>query len=213
MTVRARDLIDWDSAEMEPRIRDMLESALIDPKKISRGLTSISVQQFVGKRDANAEPEGVIQNPNHFDKSYHGATMSLVKDIGNFLVKTYPGWGWVIQVNEFGHMIYITNSHLHPTTGMRLRMEDVIHDPSLRHIKKNAGEILERFDMLRMGLVGENLTRLVEAPRDAVGNCIPHIDDLKDKKAATQAEVARKIAKGEITIYKVNGQTMVRIKK
>jgi len=203
-----KDLIDWDSAEMAPHIRDKLEAALVDPKRISKGMTPAQA-----KRDANAEPEGVIQNPNHFDKSYHGATMSLVKDIGDYLIRTYPGWGWVIQVNEFGHMIYVTVSELHPTMGMKLRMEDVIHDPSLRHIKEQAGQLLERFDMLRMGLRGENLSRLIDAPRDAVGNCIPHIDDLKDKKASTQAAVARKIAKGDIKIFKVNGQTMVRIKK
>jgi len=209
--MEVRDLIDWGSTEMAPHIRDKLEAALTDKKRISKGMTP--VQNIIGKRDANAEPEGVIQNPNHFDKSYHGATMSLVKDMGDYLVRTYPGWGWVIQVNEFGHMIYITNSHLHPSLGMRLRMEDVIHDPSLRHVKEQAGQLLERYDMLRMGLVGANLTRLVEAKRDAAGNCIPYIDDLPDKKAATQAEVARMYAEGKIQIFEVNGQKMARIKK
>lgn len=205
--------IDWNSQELSPRLKNRLEKALSDPTNIEAGKTFI--ERDPAKHDPAGEPEGVIQDPNNFHPGYHGSTIIIVKEIGTFLKKTYPGWGWVVQVNEFGHMIYITNQHLHPLMGSRIRMEDVMydHDRSVRIIKKEVGELLERFGMLQMGLRGENLARLAHAPRDAAGNCIPEISDLPDKKAATQAEIARKIAKGEIQVYEINGQKFARIKK
>ena len=94
-------------------------------------------------------------------------------------------------------------------------MEDVMYSPtkSKRIIQREVGELLERFGMNRMGLGGPNLSLLASAPRDAVGNCIPDISDLPDKKAAHQAEIAKKIHNGDIKIYEVNGQKMARIKK
>ena len=211
--MEARDLIDWDCQEMSPSIKNKLERALKDPVTASKGTTVID--RPAGKYDENAEPEGVITDPSNFHPGYHGSSIIIVKEIGTYLSKTYPGWAWGVQINEFGHMIYITNGHLHPTMGARIRMEDVMYSPIRSHavILKESGELLERFGMERMGLKGKNLTLLAEAPRDAVGNCIPDISDLPDKKAAHQAEIAKKIAKGDIKIYEVNGQKMVRIKK
>ena len=206
--------IDWNSQELSPRLKKRLEKALADPRNVAAGKQAY-IAPDVEKYDPVGEPQGVIADPSHFHPGYHSSTIIIVKEIGTFLKKTYPGWGWVVQVNEFGHMIYIMNQHLHPLMGARIRMEDVMydHDNSGRVIKKNAGEILERFGMLQMGLRGENLSRLAHAPRDAAGNCIPEISDLPDKKAATQAEIARKIAKGEIQVYEINGQKFARIKK
>lgn len=206
--------IDWNSQELSPKLKNRLEKALADPANIQAGKKAY-IAPDQAKYDPFGEPEGVIQDPNHFHPGYHGSTIIIVKEIGTFLKKTYPGWGWVVQVNEFGHMIYILNQHLHPTYGARIRMEDVMQNPdhSRRIIQKNVGEILERFGMLRMGLRGENLSRLASAPRDGAGNCIPEISDLPDKKAAHQAEIAKKIANGDIQVYEVNGQKYARIKK
>lgn len=203
--------IDWGSRELSPHIREKLEVELASAEAISKGKNKISHPGF--KQDAEGEPEGVIQTPEDFDDSYHASTIILVKDCGDFLNKTYPGWAWVIQVNQFGHMIEIFNHHLHPTYGYRIRMEDIMNDPKRKAIKQAGGEILERFDMARMGLNDKNKANLAAAPRDMVGNCIPHIDDLPDKKAATQAEIARGIANGTIKVMEVNGQKVVRIKK
>ncbi len=202
---------DWNTQKLSPKLQDQLENAIKDPETARKGFSSI--QKTPGKYDINAEPEGLIYDPNDFDSSYHGSSILITKDIGDFLLRTYPGWSWCVQVNEFGHMIYITNLHLHPTMGSKIRMEDVMYDPTRHCVKQQAGELLERFGMARHGLTGENLSRLVDAPRDAVGNCIPEISDLADKKAATQAEIAKKIAKGEITVYEVNGQKYARIKR
>lgn len=198
---------------MSPQIKQKLERALADPKTVAAGTTR--VERPAGVYDEYGEPEGTIADPSMFHPGYHSSSIIIVKEIGTFLSKTYPNWAWGVQINEFGHMIYITNGHLHPTYGARIRMEDVMYSPtkSNRIIKKEAGEILERFGMLRAGLGGPNLSLLADAPRDGAGNCIPDISDLPDKKAATQAEIALKIAKGDIKIYEVNGQKMVRIKK
>lgn len=205
------DYIDWDSQEMSPSIRDKLERALKNPATAKAGTTQI--ERPAGVYDDNAEPEGVIQDINNFHPGYHHSSILIVKDIGTYMNKHYPGWAWMVQVNEFGHMIEIFNHHLHNQYGYRIRMEDIMHDPSRRVVSHACGEILERFGMARHGLTGENITRLGEALRDGAGNCIPEVSDLPNKKAATQAEIARQIARGDMQIYEVNGQKMVRIKK
>jgi hypothetical protein len=209
--MQAKDMIDWDCQEMDPHIKNKLERALVDEETIEAG--KVQVERPAGIYDEGGEPEGVIQDVNNFHPGYHSSSIIIVKDIGTYLNKHYNGWAWMVQVNEFGHMIEIFNQHLHPTYGYRIRMEDIMNDPSRKAIKQGAGEILERFGMARHGLCGENLTRLAEALRDGAGNCIPDISDLNDKKANTQADIARKIAKGDIRIFEVNGQKMVRIKK
>ncbi len=211
--MEGRDLVDWGCQEMDPHIRAKLERAFKDPKSAASGTTVID--RPAGRYDANAEPEGIIANPNDFYAGYHGSSILLVKDIGNYLNSYYPGWAWAVQLNEFGHMINITNGHLHPTYGARIRMEDIMYSPAKlqKTVMKEAGEILERFGMDRHGLTTKNLEILAEALRDAAGNCIPEISDLPDKKAATQADVARRLARGDIKIFHVNGETMVRIKK
>jgi hypothetical protein len=206
-----KDCIDWNAPELDPHIKRKLEQALADPKRAEAG--KVKIERPPGKYDENAEPEGVIQDVNNFHPGYHSSSIIIVKEIGDYVNKTYPGWAWVVQVNEFGHMIELFNHHLHPTYGYRIRMEDIIFDPSRRAAKLGAGEILERFGMERHGLTGNNLALLADAPRDGAGNCIPEISDLPCKKASTQADIARKIAKGDIRIFEVNGQKMVRIKK
>ena len=206
-----KDLIDWNSQEMSPTIRDKLEQAFQDPARIEQG--TARAERPAGVYDPVGEPEGTINDPNNFHKGYHSSSIIIAKELGSYLWKTYPGWAWVIQVNEFGHMIEIMNHHLHPSYGYRIRMEDIMNDPSRRCIKQGAGEILERFGMARRGLSGENLANLAHALRDAAGNCIPEISDLPDKKAATQAEIAKKVANGDIQVYTVNGQQFARIKK
>ena len=203
--------IDWNSAELDPHIRERLEKELSDPKVSQAGKTTI--ERPAGIYDKDAEPEGVVSNPNDLSSTYHTSSIILVKEVGTHLNKHYPGWAWMVQLNEFGHMIEILNHHLHPTMGYRIRMEDIMYDPHRRVLKVAGGEILERFGMKRKGLTGENKQLLADAPRDAVGNCIPEISDLPDKKAATQADIARKIHNGDIRIFEVNGQKMVRIKK
>jgi len=206
------DMIDWDSQEMAPHIRDKLERALKNPETAKAGTTEIELDRPAGSYDGG-EPEGVIQDINAFHPGYHASSVLIVKDIGTYVNKHYPGWAWMVQVNEFGHMIEIFNHHLHDKYGYRIRMEDIMNDPARRVLQQACGEILERFGMERHGLTGENTTRLAEALRDGAGNCIPDVSDLKDKKAATQAEIARRIARGDMQIYEVNGQKMVRIKK
>lgn len=205
------DFIDWDSQEMSPHIRDKLERALKDPKVAKAGTTQID--RPAGVYDEGGEPEGIITDVNNFHPGYHGSSILIVKDIGAYVNKHYPGWAWMVQVNEFGHMIEIFNHHLHDKYGYRIRMEDIMNDPSRRAVHQGAGEILERFGMKREGLTDTNAAMLAVALRDGAGNCIPDISDLPNKKAATQADIARQIAKGDIQIYEVNGQKMVRIKK
>lgn len=211
MQSKTADFIDWDSQEMAPHIRDKLERALLNPKS-AKAATEV-IDKPAGVYDEGGEPEGVIQDVNNFHPGYHSSSILIVKDIGTYVNKHYPGWAWMVQVNEFGHMIEIFNHHLHDKYGYRIRMEDIMNDPRRLTVHQGCGEILERFGMKRMGLSGENLTLLAGALRDGAGNCIPDVSDLPNKKAATQADIARKIADGTMQIYEVNGQKMVRIKK
>jgi hypothetical protein len=160
----------------------------------------------VGVLDDGAEPEGVITDPKQFDKSYHGSTEILCKDIAEILVKRYGGWAWAVQPNEFREIINIYNLHLHTEFGYTIRMVDIMDDPNRKQAVVAGHEILRRFNMPDRF----SASKLVEAPRDAKGQCIPDISDFPNKKMVRDAEVARKLATGEWQIVEANGMRYLR---
>jgi len=203
--------IKWNSAQLDPHLAKRLDAEL---KKAERNPRSVrkAGERAPGKYDANAEPEGRVDNPNDLSNDYHASTKILTKDIGAILVKHYPGWDWVVQVNEIGQMIEIFNYHCHTKYAYRIRMVDIMNDPLRRLAVVGGGEILERFGLPRGGFGAEAQAMVAFAYRDVHGNLIPDISDLADKKQRLNAEIARKMAAGEITIVEQNGVKYARVK-
>ena len=163
----------------------------------------------VGKLDPHGEPEGVINNPKDFDKSYHGSTEILCKDIADILTKRFPMWLWAVQPQEFGKVINVFNLNLHTEFGYTIRMVDIMNDPKRKEAFKAGYEILRRFSMPDRF----NAARVQEMPRDARGQGIPDISDFADKKMIRDTEVARKLDSGEWMIVEANGHRYLRAKK
>jgi hypothetical protein len=159
-------------------------------------LKSITQRHKAGRRDYNAEPEGVVNTPTELSKNYHSSTVILCKDIADLLVRHYPDWAWAVQPDEFGKVINIFNLNLHSEYGYTIRMVDIMYDPSRREAIKAGAEILKRFNMPKR----MDRTRLAEAPRDARGMCIPDISDFKSKKERMNAEIAMGLATGKMEI-------------
>lgn len=163
----------------------------------------------VGKLDLVGEAEGVIGQPKDFDKSYHGSTVILCKDIADILVKRYPNWAWAVQPQEFGQVINVFCLQLHSEFGYTIRMVDIMNDPKRREAVKAGHEILRRFGMPDRF----NAARVMEMPRDMRGQGIPDISDFSDKKMIRDTEIARKLDSGEWIIVEADGHRYLRAKR
>jgi len=163
----------------------------------------------VGKLDPHGEAEGVINNPKDFDKSYHGSTQILCKDIADILTKRYGGWLWAVQPQEFGQVINVFNLNLSTQFGYTIRMVDIMNDPNRKQAYAAGHEILRGFNMPDRF----NAVAVMEMPRDAQGNGIPDISDFDNKKQVRDAEIARKLDSGEWVIVEANGQRYLRAKR
>lgn len=123
-----------------------------------------------------SEPEGLVSESSQLSVS--APLEILCRNIGEILVKAYPGWLWAVHPQEKGGMVNIRNMHLHGAYGYRLKIGDIQNDPVVltKTVVNAAGEVLERFGMPRGGF---NADRFAQAKRDPFGNCIP---DLNDKR-------------------------------
>lgn len=144
------------------------------------------------------EPEGYVSGPNSLDCK--ASTVVLCKQIGDYLEKTYGGWLWAVQPNEFGGVIAIRCLRLHGQYAWMMRIKDIQDDPQLKFVREGAGQMLERFGMKR-GPFHLSREALRHAPRDLRGNAVPDVSDkaskvqAKQRAQVLQAAVARGMAK------------------
>lgn len=161
-----------------------------------------------GKKDPHQSPEGVIKTPEHFDDSYHASTVILCKDIADILVKKYPGYLWAVQPDERGQMINIYNHNLHNQYGYRIRMKEIMDDPTRRLALIAGGEILERFKQPHT----MDPEALRDMPRDLAGNGIPDLTGVATKQQKHRAAIAKALADGRMQIVEgPDGQRYARM--
>lgn len=84
------------------------------------------------------------------------ASKSLAKKIMEALCKHYPSLalGWNVTVVQDQGIVQITNSYLSGKMGFVLHVTKV--DPEMKCIIRNAGELLERYNVLRDKALGIN---------------------------------------------------------
>lgn len=189
--------------ELDPRLRMRLERAYSESKAAGRVKVT---ERPAGKYDPVGEPEGEIDRPDDFHASHHASTVILCKDIADLLVKTYPGWLWAVEPQEFGQVINVYCHNLHTQYGYTIRMRDIMDDPRRREAVRAGGEILRRFRMPNRF----DAAALAAAPRDMNGNCIPDISDFATRKQVREAEIARKLSTGEWKIVEADGKRYLR---
>jgi hypothetical protein len=131
------------------------------------------------------EPEGLIFHPDMFDN--HASLVILAKDVMDLLHRHYPGHAWAVQINEFGRMLNIFNTLLHPVWGYTIRASDIMDDPRREKAVLAGGEILERFGLKRGMLDMEAYNAL---PKDPRGNCFPILSGLET--AAAKKELRKR---------------------
>ena len=197
-----------DVQQMDMGLRRRLERAATEAKK-QRTIKPHITERPAGKYDPVGEPEGEITRPDEFHPDYHSSTTILCKDIADLLTKTYPGWAWAVQPQEFGQVINVYCLNLHNMYGYTIRMVDIMDDPRRKEAVRAGGEILRRFRMPNRF----DAAALDAAPRDMNGNCIPDISDFATRKQQREAEIARKLDSGEWMIVEADGQRYLRAKK
>lgn len=127
---------------------------------------------------AGGDPEGIVYHPGEIAE--HASAVGLAKEIGDWLERTYPGYGWGITVDPRGGVIHLRALKLHGEWGYVLKLADVQSDPHRREVRRAAGEILERF---RQPLGPYSYEAWRRAPRDVSGMLRP---DISDKEARTR---------------------------
>lgn len=131
------------------------------------------------------EPEGIVHNPN--DLQLHASLLILTKDIGELLVKHYPGFLWMVQPDGRGHVINILIQNFHATLGYTIKVSEIQNDPKRRKAIEAGKTLLAVF---RYPTNKYDYATAAALPRDANGQVIPDLSGLPGfKRQKAQAEV------------------------
>lgn len=147
-------------------------------------------------RDANAEPEGIIDHPNDL-VGLSASTDILVRDMAAILTSKFPGFRWAIQPNEFGKVFNIFCLDFHAIWGYRIRYDDVQDDPKRREAVKAARTILRRFRYPGSTYKPELMAAI---KRNLKGEAIPDLSDMAPTRFTRKAEIEYKLATGKARI-------------
>lgn len=83
-------------------------------------------------------------DPEHQAREYEWA-----KRISDCLEKHFPGYLWAVNVNLWGKMATVQALRLSGEWGFYLKLDEVMHDPTLKCVRDAGGEILERYRVHR----------------------------------------------------------------
>lgn len=150
--------------------------------------------------NARADRENsVVDNPNELE--FLPATwINLCKDVGYKLSCKFPGWRWTIQPDPEGGMINIfTQAFMTDGYGVRIRVEEIVNDPSLAVVVEQAGQFLERFGLPRSRFKREYLRLLTY---DLNGCAVIDITDRdgKERRRARDGIIDKAIRGGRLDI-------------
>lgn len=128
--------------------------------------------------DPAGDREDEIYHPGDF-AGMHASLVLLLKQVGDLLEKTYPGWLWKLSGDGRNGVIRILSGRLHPNYGVTLHIDKIHNDPRLALVREYAGQLLERFGMPRrpFWLAAPEYRA---ARRNVLGYVVP---DLQDKRS------------------------------
>jgi len=82
---------------------------------------------------------------------FAGADLTLTQNIAVYVNDAYPGHPWYIEVSHFKGIVKINLPLLMGQWYATVRIRDLHTDPGFKSILRRCGEILERFQMPRVG--------------------------------------------------------------
>ena len=90
-----------------------------------------------------------------------GPVLSLHNNIMKALIKYYPKWKdhWRVRIDTHNGCVWIWNEFFSGTRGYMMHIAKI--DPEMRRVVKNAGELLERYNVSR-----SPMQKLEDAIRD-----------------------------------------------
>lgn len=117
------------------------------------------------------------------------ASKILLKRVMVVLERNFPGWLWVLGINDAdkGGIITLRSDRLHPEWGMLEKIQNIQDTGAEKWALKAGGEILERF-RCKPGPYIRGC--LANTPRDARGHYIPDITDQDRAKVIRQQQQA-----------------------
>jgi hypothetical protein len=155
--------------------------------------------------DPLGEPEGVVDDHKELHH-LHASTHILVKDMADLLTRTMPGFRWAIQPSEFGKVFNIFCLDFSARWGYRIKYVDIMNDPKRRAVVKAGREILRRF---RYPGTVYTIAKMMAIRRNAKGEAIPDVSDMKASRFTKRAEIEQALADGTGRVIGTSGQGQI----
>lgn len=104
---------------------------------------------------------------------YRPQDEKLARNIGEVLVRCYPGHGWEVEVSHKQGICKIYNKHVSRWYGYLLKIGDITWSDFDRQIMRCGGDLLERTTLRRDKFVEDDLLGL---KRDSRGHAKIYLD-------------------------------------
>ena len=79
----------------------------------------------------------------------YAADQAVARQVAETLDKHYPGHAWAVQASIEQGIVTVRNLNLSGEMGFIMHMDDLLHDPSMKHTIRAGGELLERYNLRR----------------------------------------------------------------
>lgn len=168
-------------------------------------VTQHGIGNSLGGYDPNGDPEGIVENPGDLVK-IHAGTEIILKEMADYLTKTFPGFHWAIQPDERGGVFNVFCLDFHARYGYVIRYEQIVNDTKRHELKKAGSEILRRFRypgrIYRPEL-------MAEVPRNSRGEAIPDVSDKKKDRFTMRTDLELALATGRARVIGTKGSGQI----
>lgn len=167
-------------------------AALVKEQRIGNSLSG---------HDPNGEPEGIVDD-HHDLRGLSAATHLLVTDMADLLTKHMPGFRWAIQPSELGKVFNIFCLDFSGRWGYRIKYIDIMNDPKRRAVIRAGRELLARF---RYPGVAYRPALMAAIRRNAQGEAIPDVSDMKRSRFTERVKIEQALADGSGRVIGTKG--------
>lgn len=164
-------------------------------------VTEHGIGNSLGGYDPEGDPEGIVGD--HQDLvGISAGTEIILKEMADFLTKTYPGFHWAIQPDERGGVFNLFCLDFHARYGYRIKYEQIVNDPKRYELKKAGSEILRRF-RYKGRIYRPEL--MAEIPRNSRGEAVPDVTDMKKDRFTMRTDLELALATGKARVVGTHG--------
>lgn len=168
---------------------------------VRRHVTEHGIGNSLNGYDPEGDPEGIVSDHKQL-QGISAGTEIILKEMADFLTRTYPGFHWAIQPDERGGVFNVFCLDFHARYGYVIRYEQIVNDPKRAELKKAGSEILRRFRYPARVYKPE---LMAEVPRNTRGEAIPDLGDKKNDRFKMRTNLELALATGKARVVGTQG--------